>query len=165
MLLPKGKMKKHGEMKIKEQGKMPSAPQKLSDIILKEVDVLKRKDRKLWWKRFYRIKEALYYSDLICIFYIFLCHRLNDSPGTHRLHIQVPAGTAVTIIFRQLQSRCRVLPKKAPALIQLFHAEKDYRLKVLWTTDLKTIHSKHCSRRLKVLHNLKHSEMGHKPLK
>lgn len=47
MLLPKGKMKKHGEMKIKEQRKMPSAPQKLTDIILKEVDALKRKDRKL----------------------------------------------------------------------------------------------------------------------
>jgi len=37
MLLPKGKMKKHGETQIKEQGEMPSAPQKLSDIILKEV--------------------------------------------------------------------------------------------------------------------------------
>ena len=51
MLLTKGKMKKHGEMKIKEQGEMPSAPQKLSDIILKEVDVLKCKDRKLMMKK------------------------------------------------------------------------------------------------------------------
>lgn len=69
---------------------------------------------------------------------------------TCRLCIQVSAGTTVTTTFRQLQSRCRVLPKKAPALIQLFHAEKDYRLNGLWTIDFI---------------DLKHSEMEHKPLK
>lgn len=80
---------------------------------------------------------------------------------TCRLHIQVSAGTTVTTVFRQLQSHCRALLKAAPALTELFHVEKDYSLEVLWTMvyvpfqntiDLKTTH-------------LKHSEMGHKPLK
>lgn len=47
MLLPKGGMKKPGVKKLKEAGKMPSAPQKPTDRILKEVNVLKCKGRKL----------------------------------------------------------------------------------------------------------------------
>lgn len=46
-LLPEGGMKKPGGKKTKEEGKKPSAPQKPTDMILKEGDVLKCKGRKL----------------------------------------------------------------------------------------------------------------------
>lgn len=58
MLLPTGKMKKHGEIKIKEQREMPSAPQKLSDIIILKVDGLKCKDRKLMMRKVLKNKAS-----------------------------------------------------------------------------------------------------------